>query len=56
VIFRPNAQLSKHHPSERRELSIRTFLYVEKLRTGPGCIHPDVSQHGQMPFSVRQGK
>jgi hypothetical protein len=43
MIFRQDAQLSKHHPSGRRELSIRTFLCVEKLRTAPGCIRLDVS-------------
>jgi hypothetical protein len=43
VIFRPDAQLSKHHSSGRRELSVRTFLYVKKLRTIPSCICPDVS-------------
>jgi hypothetical protein len=42
MIFRPDAQLSKHHPSRRQELSVRTFLYVEKLRNIPGCIRPDV--------------
>jgi hypothetical protein len=40
---RPDAQLSKHHPSGRRELSVWTFLYVEKLRTAPACIRLDVS-------------
>jgi hypothetical protein len=29
--------------SERVELSIRTFLSVEKLRTAPACIHQDIS-------------
>jgi hypothetical protein len=43
VIFRPDAQLSKHHPSGQQELSIRTFPCVEKLRTVPACICPDVS-------------
>jgi hypothetical protein len=43
VIFHPDAQLSKHHPSGQRELSVWTFLCVEKLRTAPGCIRPDVS-------------
>jgi hypothetical protein len=43
VIFHPNAQLSKHHPSGRRELSVRTFLCVEKFCTIPACICPDVS-------------
>jgi hypothetical protein len=42
VIFHPNAQLSKHHPSERRELFVRTFLCVEKLRIATGCIRPDI--------------
>jgi len=31
VINRPDAQLSRHHPFERRELSVRTSLCVEKL-------------------------
>jgi hypothetical protein len=42
MIFRLDAQLSKHHPSRRRELSIRTFLYVEKLLTVRACIRPDI--------------
>jgi hypothetical protein len=29
--------------SRRRELSVQTFPYVEKLRTAPACICPDVS-------------
>jgi len=33
----------KHHPSRRRELSVRTFLCVKKIRTSPACIRPDVS-------------
>jgi hypothetical protein len=50
VIYRPNAQLSKHHPSRRRELFGQTFLCVEKLQTAPTCIrlvsaaHPDATQ------------
>jgi hypothetical protein len=32
----------KHHPSERRELSVRTFPYVEKFQTAPACIRLDV--------------
>jgi hypothetical protein len=43
VIFHLDTQLSKHHLSGRRELSVRTFLCVENLRTVPGCIRPDVS-------------
>jgi hypothetical protein len=43
VIFRLDAQLSKQHPSGRRELSVRTFLCVEKLRTILACIRSDVS-------------
>jgi hypothetical protein len=42
VIYRPDAQLSKHHPSERQELSVQPFLCVEKLRTAPACIRPNV--------------
>jgi hypothetical protein len=42
VISRLDTQLSKHHPSGRRELSIRTFLYAEKLQTVPSCIRLDV--------------
>jgi hypothetical protein len=41
MIFRSDAQLSKHYPFGRLELSIRTFLYVEKLRNVPSCIRPD---------------
>jgi len=33
----------KHHLSGRWELSIWTFLCVEKLQTALGCIRPDVS-------------
>jgi hypothetical protein len=36
VMFCLDAQLSKHHPSGWRELSVWTFLCVEKLRTTPG--------------------
>jgi hypothetical protein len=43
VIFHPDPQLSKHHPSGRRELSVRTFLCVKKLRTVPSCIRLNVS-------------
>jgi hypothetical protein len=32
----------KHHPFRRRELSVRTFLYVKKLRTAPTCIRQDI--------------
>jgi hypothetical protein len=32
----------KHHPSRRRELSVRTFPCVEKFRTAPACIRPNV--------------
>jgi hypothetical protein len=43
MIFRPDAQLSNHHPSGRRELSVQTFLCVEKIQTALGSIRPDVS-------------
>jgi hypothetical protein len=33
----------KHHPSGQRELSVRTFLCVDKLRTAPTCVRLDVS-------------
>jgi hypothetical protein len=33
----------KHHSSGRRELSVRTSIYVQKLRTVPSCIRPKVS-------------
>jgi hypothetical protein len=36
VSYRPDAHQTKAS-------SVRTFLYVEKLRTAPACIHPDVS-------------
>jgi hypothetical protein len=51
VVFHPDAHqsatsvqtlISQQHPSERRELSVRTSLYVLKLRTVQGCIRPDV--------------
>jgi len=35
--------ISQQHPSKRRELSVRTFLCVKKLRTAPACIRLDVS-------------
>jgi len=41
VIFRPDSQLSKHHPSGQREYSVRTFLCVENLRTVPTSIRLD---------------
>jgi hypothetical protein len=56
VIFRSDAQLSKYHPFEQRELFVQTFLYVEKLRTAPGCIYPDVSVTRPDAFNVRQRK
>jgi hypothetical protein len=43
VIFHPDPHLSKHHPSRRQELFVRTFLCVEKLRTAPACIRTDVT-------------
>jgi hypothetical protein len=43
VIFCSDAQMSKHHPSGQRELSVWTFLCVEKLRTVSSYIHPGVS-------------
>jgi hypothetical protein len=54
VIFRPDAQLSKHHPSGWWELSVRTFFYVENLRTVPACICPDFSATRPNDISVRQ--
>jgi hypothetical protein len=33
----------KYHPSRRRELPVRTFPCVEKFRTAPACIRPDIS-------------
>jgi hypothetical protein len=33
----------KHHSSERRELSVRTPICVQKLRTVPSCIRSKVS-------------
>jgi hypothetical protein len=42
VVFRLDAHLSKHHSSRRRELSVKTSLCVQKLRTVLGCIHLDV--------------
>jgi hypothetical protein len=35
--------LVNQHPSGRRELSVRTPIYVQKLRTVLGCIRSDVS-------------
>jgi hypothetical protein len=35
----PFGRLSvKQHPSGQRELSVRTLICVQKLRTVPGCI------------------
>jgi hypothetical protein len=33
----------KQHPSERRELSVRTSICVQKLQTVPTCIRSDIS-------------
>jgi hypothetical protein len=41
TVWTPNCP--KHNPSRWRELSVRTFLCVEKLPTVPAWIHPDVS-------------
>jgi hypothetical protein len=53
VTYCPDAQLSKHHPSRRSStkassvrttwIFVQTFLCVEKLRTAPASIRPDVS-------------
>jgi hypothetical protein len=43
VEFRPDAYLSKHHLSRRRDLSVQTSLGVQKLRTVLSCIRLDVS-------------
>jgi hypothetical protein len=43
MIFRIDTHCPKHHSSEQRELSVRTFLYVDKLRTLPACIRLEVS-------------
>jgi hypothetical protein len=43
MLYHPDAQLFKHHPSGRRELFVRTFPCVEKLQTTPACIRPDDS-------------
>jgi hypothetical protein len=53
VIFYPNAQLSNHHLSGRRELSIQTFPCVEKLQIALACIRPDDSAARLTPSSVR---
>jgi hypothetical protein len=42
VVFRPDAHLSKHHPSGQRKLSVQTSLCVQKLRTVQDCIRPNV--------------
>jgi hypothetical protein len=44
----------KHHPSGRREISFRTFLCVEKIRTAPACIRTDISAHVRTTLSVWQ--
>jgi hypothetical protein len=41
IVRTPNCP--KHHPSGRWELSVRTFLCLEKLQTIPACIRPDIS-------------
>jgi hypothetical protein len=43
VEFRPDAHLSKHHPSKWKELFVQMSLYVQKLQTVLGCIRSDVS-------------
>jgi hypothetical protein len=40
TVWTPNCL--KHHPSGQRELFFLTFFCVEKLRTIPTCICPDV--------------
>jgi hypothetical protein len=42
VLYLLDDRLSKHHSSKRRELSVRTFLCVEKIRTILACICSDV--------------
>jgi hypothetical protein len=49
VISRPDAQLSKHHPSGPSSMSRNFELFqLASVRTS--------QQHGQTPLSVRQGK
>jgi len=42
VVFYPDAHLSKHHPSGRQELSVRTSHCVQKLLIVQGCIRLNV--------------
>jgi hypothetical protein len=48
-----DAQLSKHHLSERRELSVRTFLSIEKLWTTQLAFVRTFQQHVRAPLSVQ---
>jgi hypothetical protein len=44
MSYRPEAQLSKASFVRMTWIPVRTFLYVEKLRTAPACIRPDDTQ------------
>jgi hypothetical protein len=56
LVFRLDAHLSKHHPFGRRELSVRTSLYVKKLRTIHVAFVQTSQQHVWTLFSVQQVK
>jgi hypothetical protein len=43
VSYRPDPHQTKASSVRTTWIPIRTFLYVEKLRTAPGCICPDDS-------------
>jgi hypothetical protein len=42
VVFHPDAHLSKHNPSGRRELFVQTPISVKKLQIVQDCIRSDV--------------
>jgi hypothetical protein len=43
VTYRPDAHQTKVSSVRTTWIPVRTFLSVEKLRTAPACIRPDVS-------------
>jgi len=43
VSYCPNAHQTKASSVWKTWIFVRTFLYVEKLRTAPACIRPNVS-------------
>jgi hypothetical protein len=44
VSYRPDTHQTKASSVRTTWIPVRTFLCIEKLRTTPACIHPDVSE------------